>query len=133
MNKLLLLGLIFFCLPFVYADDYDDDNTMLMSEFVLLNYTELSNFDDNYTGAVAFMDGYVYTFDINIYVYYADYYFADEDDIYPTIEHKVVPARVSFNWYCAASLDCASLYPAYVYNFKVWRLYYYYSLINTFM
>ena len=127
--KTIYLFIMLLCLPLVYADNYHDDQTMPIEDFIQLNNSVLSGFNAELNNITSNSNNYVYEFEMDVYVdYWVDYY-ADPDDWETVKEHKVVPARLKFEWYCYQTYDCTTLFNEYIYDFTYWWLVSYYALI----
>lgn len=116
-------------IPFVYADNYHDDQTMPIEDFIQLNNSVLSGFNAELNNITSNSNNYVYEFEMDVYVDYWVEYYADPGDWDTVKAHKVVPARLKFEWYCYQTYDCTTLFNEYIYDFTYWWLVSYYALI----
>jgi len=120
------------CLPLVYADTYYDDEAMLMEDFIQLNYSTLGNFSLTLNNITTADNNYVYEYEMDIYVDYWEEYYADPDDWDTVKVHKVMPVRMKFEWYCYETYNCGSIWATYVYDYALWWMNYYVTLIDDY-
>ena len=109
----------------VTADTFDDNGVLTMEEFLLINDTTLLNFDDNLTSISTELGTTIYSFDMNIYDMFYDYIDDDGDEwTQPIAVKKMIPIKMSFNWYCGGDCD----FDSFLSEFKSWWFDYYEGL-----